>query len=74
MQFSGQAGAQKRELEVHDLLDVGQRERLEPDGVVHAVQELGAEVAPESGHHLRRVPSRISPDLQPRHNHAILSP
>ena len=46
----GEAGAQDRELQFHDLFDVGERERLEEDGVVHAVQEFGAEVRAQFGH------------------------
>jgi hypothetical protein len=34
-----------------DLFDLGQRHRPEEDDVVHAVEELGPEVAPQLTHH-----------------------
>src|SRR3954447_16957485 len=47
----GEAGAGAGELEVDDLLDLLEGERLEEDDLVDAVEELGAEARSQLGHH-----------------------
>ena len=46
-----QPRAQMPELDIDDLLQVRFRERMEHDGLVHAVQELGPEAAPHLFEH-----------------------
>ena len=62
----GETAAQLSEEQVHDLLDLVQRERLEENDLVDPVEEFGPEMAAEFGHHrfaglLRDLPLGIEP-------------
>jgi len=47
-----QAGLQLAQQELHDALEVGLREGVEHDDLVHPVEELGPELCPERAQHL----------------------
>src|SRR4051812_18838878 len=62
----GEAGADAGELQVDDLLDLLEGERLEEDDLVGAVEELGAEARSQLGHHaLARVLADLAALVDP---------
>ena len=79
----GKTVPQPGQLDLHDFGQVIARERVEHHRFVHSVQELGAEVPPEFGHHhvphfvvwhppLLRLQDLLAPQVRGHDQHRVL--